>query len=216
MCTTHVNWLSGDRICEDKSDKNHTAGPGCPLSVLQGAPLVGAARGVWRGARRKSPGPGCSTWGAGEGTGVWLSSSRLWAKWEWVGKRAEIWAGSQRTELCRERNAEGGVGGSFVREKRCLTPSSTPSKGLQNRTSSPITQQLSKMQILWLRPGPVESETLWVDSAHLRFNKPSGGFWLTVKFGNRLQDNPVPPSTSFCCSVSALGLRRGESPHVKS
>lgn len=44
-------------------------------------------------------------------------------------------------------------------------PSSTPSKGLQNRTSSSITQQLSKMQILWLRPGPVESETLWVDSA---------------------------------------------------
>ena len=59
-------------------------------------------------------------------------------------------------------------------ERRCLTPSSTPSKGLRNRTSSPITQQLSKMQILWLRPGPVESETLWVDSAIYALISPLG------------------------------------------
>lgn len=67
MCITHFNWLSGDSICEDKSDDNHTAGPGCPLSVSQGAPLVGAARGVWRGARRKAPGASLLHRGCSEG-----------------------------------------------------------------------------------------------------------------------------------------------------
>ena len=114
-------------------------------------PLVCFTRGTlgWRRSRvverSKAEGPrGQSAlqgllWGAGEGTGVWLSSSRIWAKWGWVGNRAEIWAGSQRTELCRERNAEGGVGGSFVCERRCQITSSKPSKDLRNRTSSPIT-----------------------------------------------------------------------------
>lgn len=110
------------------------------------------------------------------GLGVWIGTSRFGFGFGYVTN--QLWAKKSLCSYCTFPHFQNGG-----KEKKGLSYISG-SPCVQWTSNISIPWELIKMHILRPNPRPSESETLGAGPGHLCSNKPSRGFWRTLKFEN--------------------------------